>query len=452
MSLPAGMTPFAPPLRPFRFLCFLLLPFVTAGAAAVEPAPAVMFRGDAAHQGHAAAGPLTARPAIRWKVSLGGKVFSSPVVSGGVAYLGGGDNQVHALRTADGTTVWTVTTRGAVHATPAVADGTLYVGDTSGTFYALDAATGAERWTFHATGERRFGAKGLHGAQPADRYFEDDWDFFLSSPVVGGGLVYFGSGNGRVYALDRETGRERWNVQTGEVVHASPALAHGKLYFGGWDGVLHCVDAATGEGRWRFQTGLDPAIHNQVGLQAAPVVAGDTVYLGCRDAHVYALDAHDGRELWRRKNGNSWVVVSPVVVGDQVCYTTSDSLQFVALDRRTGETLYTLPTLAYGFSSPIVAGTWVYFGVFNGELVAVDIAARAQGWKFRTDEARQDVLGVLKPDGALDTQKIFAAQTPDNTAEIFRMLFSAGAILSTPALHADGLIFATADGHVYCVR
>lgn len=427
---------------------FLLVAAVLAG----ETSPAVMFRGDAAHQGRCEEAPLTTLPIVKWKVALEGKVFSSPVVSGGIAYLGSGDNKFHALKTATGAAVWTSATRGAVHSSPAVADGTVYFGDTSGTFYALDAATGAEKWMFVAPGERRFGAKGLHGAQPADRYFADDWDFFLSSPVVGGGLVYFGSGNGRVYALDQKTGKEQWSFKTGEVVHGSPALAQGNLYFGGWDGVLHCVDAATGASKWRFQTGLDPVYHNQVGLQAAPVVVGNTVYLGCRDANVYALDASDGRELWRRNNKGSWVVVSPVVVGDQVCYTTSDSLQFVALDRRTGETLYTLPTLAYGFSSPVAAGTWVYCGVFNGELMAVDTAARAMPWKFRTDEARRDARGVLKPDGALDTQKIFAAQTADNSAEIFGMLFSAGAILTSPALCTDGLIFGTADGHVYCVR
>ncbi len=438
-------------MRLLPWLPVILLSLATATRAAA-PASAVMFRGDAAHQGRYEAEPLTALPVVRWKVTLDGNIFSSCVVSGDTVYVGCGGNKFHALKSATGTVVWTVTTRGAVHSTPAIADGTVYFGDASGTFHALDAATGEGKWTFRAEGERRFGAKGLHGAQPADRYFEDDWDFFLSSPVVGGGLVYFGSGNGRVYALDLKTGRERWNFRVGEVVHGSPALAHGNLYFGGWDGVLHCVDAATGAAKWQFQTGLDPAIHNQVGLQGAPVVVDEVVYFGCRDANVYALDARDGRELWRRNNKGSWVVVSPLVVGDQLCYTTSDSQQFVVLNRRTGETLYTLPTRAYGFSSPIAIGSWVYFGVFNGELVAVDTAAKAEKWKFRTDEARRDARGVLKADGSLDTQKIFAAQTADNTAEIFRMLFSAGAVLSTPVLCADGLIFGTADGHVYCIR
>lgn len=57
-----------------------------------------------------------------------------------------------------------------------------------------------------------------------------------------------------------------------------------------------------------------------------------------------------------------------------------------------------------------------------------------------------------KGGGSLDTPKIFAAQTADNAAKIFRTLFSAGAILATPVLCADGLIIATADGQVYCVR
>jgi outer membrane protein assembly factor BamB len=38
-------------------------------------------------------------------------------------------------------------------------------------------------------------------------------------------MVYFGSGDGNLYALDSATGELRWKFKTGDVVHASPALA-----------------------------------------------------------------------------------------------------------------------------------------------------------------------------------------------------------------------------------
>jgi outer membrane protein assembly factor BamB len=229
-------------------------------------------------------------------------------------------------------------------------------------------------------------------------------------------------------------------------------LAHGNLYFGGWDGIFHCVDAATGAGKWQFQTGLDPENHNQVDLQSSPVISRDAVYFGCRDSNVYALNALDGKEVWRKNNAGSWVVVSPVIRQDELYYTTSDTAKFVALDRRTGRELYALPIKAWGFSSPIAVGDLVYFGVLNGDLVAVDTRARKVIWKFRTDEARKDAMGVLKDDGSLDMQKIFATDREGNMPDAMRLLFSTGAIASTPTAWRESLIFGTADGHVYSIH
>jgi outer membrane protein assembly factor BamB len=90
---------------------------------------------------------------------------------------------------------------------------------------------------------------------------------------VANGVVYFGSGDGDVYALDSATGDLRWKFKTGDVVHASPALAEGVLFFGSWDSYFYAVDAATGKEKWRFHGGEDPTIHNQVGFQSSPAVA-----------------------------------------------------------------------------------------------------------------------------------------------------------------------------------
>jgi len=90
----------------------------------------------------------------------------------------------------------------------------------TGKFYALNVADGSVKWTSFAEGERKFGAKGIHGMQPKDQFMTDDWDFFNSSPTIHNDKVYFGSGNGKIYSLDLETGNEVWSFQTGEVSHA----------------------------------------------------------------------------------------------------------------------------------------------------------------------------------------------------------------------------------------
>jgi hypothetical protein len=184
-----------------------------------------MFRGDAAHTGaYGGAGPRQFHR-VKWKFPTGDRIVSSPVHKDGVIYFGGDDGNVYAVAAADGHQLWKHKMGGPVPSSPAVEGETLYVGGYDGKFHALDTRTGATRWKFATGGERRFEAKGLHGFQPKSQTIPDAFDVFLSSPVVARGTVYFGSGDGHVYAIDAASGELKWKFTTGDVVHASPAYA-----------------------------------------------------------------------------------------------------------------------------------------------------------------------------------------------------------------------------------
>src|SRR5690606_34924423 len=107
----------------------------------------------------------------------------------------------------------------------------VYVGDTRGIVYALDRRTGEERWRQEFHGERHVGAVGFGWSEPRDRFTVDECDFFLSSAVIGDGVLYYGCGNGNLYALELVTGAKRWHFATKDAIHSAPALADGKVYF-----------------------------------------------------------------------------------------------------------------------------------------------------------------------------------------------------------------------------
>ena len=46
-----------------------------------------------------------------------------------------------------------------------------------------------------------------------------------SSLALSGGMVYFGSDDNHLYALDIKTGEEKWKFETGEEVSSSPAVS-----------------------------------------------------------------------------------------------------------------------------------------------------------------------------------------------------------------------------------
>jgi len=173
-----------------------------------------MFRGDAAHHGSYSADGPRALHRVKWTFPTGDRIVSSPIHKDGVIYFGSDDGNVYAVDAADGRQLWKRRTGGPIAATPALAGDLVYVGSYDGNFYALEAKSGATRWKFATGGERRFEAKNLHGMLPKNQTIADPFDVFLSSPVVAGGSVFFGSGDGNVYSLDAASGALNWKFET----------------------------------------------------------------------------------------------------------------------------------------------------------------------------------------------------------------------------------------------
>ena len=411
-----------------------------------------MFRGDATHSGTYAGQAPREFHRVKWKFPTGDRVVSSPVWQDNVVYFGGDDGNVYAVDATTGSQIWKHVTGGPVPSTPAVADGIVYVGSYDGKFYALNAKTGGTKWKFATGGERRFEAKGIHGFQPKNQTIADPFDVFLSSPVVVQGSVYFGSGDGNLYALDAASGDLRWKFQTGDVVHSSPAFANGVLYFGGWDSFFYAVDATTGKEKWRFHGGEDALVHNQVGFQSSPAVANGIVYTGCRDSNVYALDAVTGKEKWRFPNNLSWVISSPAATQGKVFFATSDSSLYHVVDAATGKALLQQQDKAYMFSSPSVAGDVVVIGVLNGSLEARDIKTGELLWDFQTETSKQNKGWILTADRKFNGPMVFYSSWREAPLVATDNQFNIGAIFSSPLVVNGVVYFGSTDGNLYALE
>jgi eukaryotic-like serine/threonine-protein kinase len=328
----------------------------------------------------------------------------------------------------------------------------VYFGAYDGNFYALDAASGAQKWKFSTEGEHRYAANHLHGSQPAKEVMPDPFDCYLSSPVVWNGAVYFGSGDGNVYALDAASGSLKWKFKTGDVVHASPAIADGKVYIGSWDSNFYALDASTGREVWRFKTGEDPDIHNQVGIQSSAAVVDGMVYFGCRDSHLYALDAKTGEKKWAYGTKGSWVIASPAVRDGKVYFATSDSGMVYALDAKNGDVIFSLNLQRWpSFSSPAIAGDVLYEGSSSGRLNAVDLANRKVAWSFETDAAKKNGPAYTKADGSPNYEAAFDSDFYDDMIVGHYRMMSVGPILSSPVVSDKVVYFGGTDGILYAL-
>lgn len=403
---------------------------------------AAMFRGDLAHTAVYGDTGIARLNGIKWRFHTGGRVIASPAIVGQTAYVGSTDGKLYAVDLGHGTHRWDFTTGARITSSPAVSDGVVYVVSYDGNLYAVDATTGKQRWKFATEGERRFAGTHLHGILPVTERMPDPFDVFLSSPAVYNGTIYFGSGDGYVYAVDA-SGALKWKYQTGDVIHASPAIADGMLYIGSWDSWFYALDAATGELKWKFKTGEDPDIHNQVGIQSSAAVADGMVYFGCRDSKFYALDARTGEKKWSFDNQGSWVVSSPAVRDGVVYFGTSDSKRIWALEAKSGKPLLELPTRLAMFGSPALAGHWLYIGSWDGTLTAVDLNTRKPGWVFQTEASRANLDAIMKRD---EIEPFY-----DAMVALVERKFIVGPILSSPVIANHVMYVGAGDGDLYAL-
>jgi outer membrane protein assembly factor BamB len=410
-----------------------------------------MFRGGPAHLGVYESRSAPTLSKVVWQFKTLRAVVSSPAYADGTLYVGSADHNLYALKASDGSLRWKFQTDGSVASSPAIDQGRVFFGSIDGNFYAVDAQTGKKIWSFATKGERRFTAPGIHGAMPRTEMMADPFDVFLSSPTVSGDVVYIGSGDHNVYALDTRTGQVKWSFATGDVVHASPAVVDGVVYIGSWDRNLYALDARTGVELWRFQTGADTVIYNQVGIASSAAVANGIVYVGCRDGHFYAVDARTGKLRWSHDNHKGWVISSPAVLGGKVYFPTSDGTRFKALDATTGALIFNIANKAVSFSSPAIVDRFAFFGTSDGWVHKLDLTNGSITAEFRTDGNRENSSKYIGPDGKIK-DNVYPDFTLDGMILGQNHLYSLGAVLSSPIAVDGVLYFGSMDGNVYAVN
>ncbi|SFC39452.1 serine/threonine-protein kinase [Streptomyces aidingensis] len=300
--------------------------------------------------------------------------------------------------------------------TAAVAAGVAYFGSDDGRLYAVGIADATERWRFPTGGA------------------------VVSPPRVADGIAYTGSDDSRLYAVDIRTGAEVWRVQTEGPVR-TPAVTSGIVCAGSHDGRLRALRADNGEELWTFTA--DSAV------RSAAVVGGGLVYAGTAGGVLYARDHRSGEARWEYAAGGE--VFSTPVLADGRIFFGSDDMNLYALDAATGERLWSYAADDKVRADPVVAGGTVYVGSSDDRLHAVDAATGDRRWVYPANAA---VRSPAVADGAVyigtSDAHVYALDAADGG--LLWQFRGGGEVFSSAAV-AGGIVFAgNSDGALYALQ
>jgi quinohemoprotein ethanol dehydrogenase len=248
---------------------------------------------------------------------------------------------------------------------PVAVDGVLYFAAGSSHVHALDAASGKLLWQYDSR-SREIAGPELRGA----------WG--SRGIAYAGGLVFTGTMDGRLIALDAKTGKLAWSVQTttkgdGRYISGAPwvfkdkvVVGHGGADYAPVRGYVTAYDQKTGKQDWRFHTVPgDPSkgFENKAMAMAAKTWKGEWWKFG-GGATVWNAMAYDpkfNRLYIGTGNGAPWNQKIRSPGGGDNLFVCS----IIALDADTGEYLWHYQT------NP--GETWDYNSDMDIELAELDV-------------------------------------------------------------------------------
>jgi len=324
------------------------------------------YGGDAARV-HVAAGSSLAPPfRVLWTFHARSLIEFPPAVGYGRLFFANNRGVLFAVGTRNGKRAWRVESGRCQAASPALADSVVYMAylnaqpcnrapspSLTGEVVAYRVGTGRVVW------RRTIG--------PSE-----------SSPVVVGGAVYVGDWNGRIWALDRRTGKLLWVTKLRGEVKGGVAVSGNRLYVGDYSGHVYALDARTGTVRW--QASAQPRLGSTGTFYATPAAAYGRVYVGATDGKVYSFGATSGKLRW--SYGTGGYVYSSAAVWHDGVYVGSYSHWFYCFDAATGAVRWKFEANGpISGSATVVAGR-VYFSTLSGSTFGLDATTGAVVFTF----------------------------------------------------------------------
>ncbi|MCQ3932140.1 MAG: protein kinase [Chloroflexi bacterium] len=306
-----------------------------------------------------------------------------------------------------------------IRSTPTVHQGLLFVGSYDNNLWALNVENGQLRWKFPTDG----------GVATTPAIAEEE------------NLVIAGSNDFSVYAVDIRSGRQNWKLTTQGPIRSSPTVAHGHVFFGSDDHKFYAVRVATGRAAWKYDAGSP--------IRSRPALTDELIIFGTDLGDVFALDL-SGQLKWRFKTKRS-VMSSPVVYEGMVFFGSSDS-HLYTLEAKNGWSVWRYRSGKPVISSPVIANGNVHFGSVDGYVYALDASSGRERWKFKAGDQVTSSPAYFNGAiyiGGVDG-KVYSIDAKSGKE---RWSYATGGAITGSPCVSDGIVYiGSTDQHVYALK
>ena len=214
-----------------------------------------------------------------WKFKTNGRIRATPLIYNDVLYQPSNDGYLYAIKPETGKLLWKFATKGitynskdfgfdrlSIFTQPLIKGNLLILGSRDGNVYAIDLKSHREKWAFN---------------------YGTTWAMGIA---VSEGLVYANwSTNNLTCAINLDTGKEAWQFKCDGHNYTTPLIIDSSVYIGSGDGKVYRLNKYTGEKEWDYDLGKE--------VFSSPKYDSNTLYFGCDNGYFYAMD--DGQKVYK---------------------------------------------------------------------------------------------------------------------------------------------------------
>lgn len=285
-------------------------------------------------------------------------------------------------------------------------------------------------------------------------------DRIYSHPITENGIIYFGSNDDKLYAVNAVTGKEIWNYQTNYNIQSSPIIKDSKLYFYSGN-KFYSLNKNTGKEIWSYTNEsihiiekLDPWDYHH----GSPVINDTSIYWACGDGNLYSFNLSNGKLNYFYSTIDSAAIKCTPIINNNILYFGDWNGRVYALDSNKKDTLWTYktyikqpyPTFGQINSMLYLHDSLLFFGARNPELNVININSGALAWRYKVKEGGWIsgdplVVGDTLFIGGSDCHKLFAFNV--NTGENYWIYEFLNNNFSKPLKIGNYIIFTTGDAY-----